>query len=32
MQDMLDPSKIMPRSYPSMTSIAPTGKLTKVYT
>jgi hypothetical protein len=32
MQDMLDPSKIMPRSYPSLTSIAPTGKLTKVYT
>lgn len=32
MQDMLDPSKIMPRSYPSMTSIAPAGNLTKVYT
>jgi len=32
MKDMLDPSKIMPRSYPSMTSIAPAGNLTKVYT
>ena len=31
MQDMLDPALIMPRSYPSLTSISVTGTLSEVY-